>query len=68
MEQLFISNLHEYGLMALIVSFVIGILTALAPCNIVTLPLLVGSAVTLSSDMSKKEKKDLYIDTLYCLQ
>lgn len=57
MEQLFISYLQDYGLIALIASFAIGVLTALAPCSIVTLPLLVGSAVTLSSDMDEKKKK-----------
>ncbi len=57
MEQLSISYLQDYGIMALIASFAIGVLTALAPCSIVTLPLLVGSAVTLSSDMDQKDKK-----------
>lgn len=57
MEQLFIEYLQDYGVIAIIASFAIGVLTALAPCSIVTLPLLVGSAVTLSSDMDEKEKK-----------
>lgn len=57
MEQLFISYLQDYGLLALLASFAIGVLTAIAPCSIITLPLLVGSAVTLSSDMDEKEKK-----------
>jgi len=37
--------------------FGIGVLTALAPCSIITLPLLVGSAVTLSSDLDEKQRK-----------
>ena len=61
MEQLFIEYLQDYGVIAIIASFAIGVLTALAPCSIVTLPLLVGSAVTLSSDMDEKEKKTVYL-------
>lgn len=57
MENLLIEYVQNYGFYAILASFGIGVLTALAPCSIVTLPLLVGSAVTLSSDMSKKEKK-----------
>lgn len=57
MEEILINYLNDYGLFALFASFVIGVLTSLAPCSIVTLPLLVGSAVTLSSDMNSKQKK-----------
>ncbi|MBD3842635.1 MAG: sulfite exporter TauE/SafE family protein, partial [Campylobacterales bacterium] len=48
---------QNYGLFAILASFVIGVLTALAPCSLVTLPLLVGSAVTLSNDLDQKKKK-----------
>jgi len=57
LETLLIEYVQNYGLLAILASFGIGILTALAPCSIVTLPLLVGSAVTLSSDLDEKQKK-----------
>jgi len=57
MENLLIEYIQNYGLFAILASFGIGILTALAPCSLVTLPLLVGSAVTLSDDLDEKEKK-----------
>lgn len=57
MEELLINSVQNYGLYALMASFGIGVLTSLAPCSILTLPLLVGSAVTLSEDMNQKEKK-----------
>jgi len=48
---------QNYGLFAIVASFGIGVLTALAPCSLLTLPLLIGSAVTLSNDLNEKEKK-----------
>lgn len=57
MENILIEYIQNYGLLALLASFGIGILTALAPCSLVTLPLLVGSAVALSDDLNEKEKK-----------
>lgn len=57
MENLLIEYVQNYGLFAILASFGIGVLTALAPCSIVTLPLLVGSAVTLSSDLNEKQRK-----------
>ena len=57
MENFFIEQVQNYGLLAIMASFVIGVFTAFAPCSIVTLPLLVGSAVTLSSDLNKEQKK-----------
>lgn len=57
MEEILINSVQNYGIFALIASFGIGVLTSLAPCSILTLPLLVGSAVTLSEDMNQKEKK-----------
>lgn len=56
MEELLITYLNEYGLIALIGSFLIGVITSLAPCSIVTVPLLVGSAVSLSSDLENKRR------------
>ncbi len=57
MENLLIEYVQDYGLFAILASFGIGVLTALAPCSIITLPLLVGSAVTLSSDLDEKQRK-----------
>lgn len=57
MEEALIHAVENYGLLAIFASFLIGVLTSLAPCSIVTLPLLVGSAVTLSGDMDIKAKK-----------
>ena len=57
MESLLIEYVQNYGLFAIVASFGIGVLTALAPCSLVTLPLLIGSAVTLSNDLNEKEKK-----------
>ncbi|VAY86303.1 Cytochrome c-type biogenesis protein CcdA (DsbD analog) [hydrothermal vent metagenome] len=57
MEILLIEYVQNYGLLSILASFLIGVLTALAPCSLLTLPLLVGSAVTLSSDLDEKQKK-----------
>jgi cytochrome c biogenesis protein CcdA len=56
-QEILIVYLNEYGGMALLASFLIGVLTSLAPCSIITLPLLAGSTVTLSDDLDEKEKK-----------
>lgn len=57
MEDFLIQSVQNYGIYALFAAFGIGVLTSLAPCSIVTLPLLVGSAVSLSDKMEEKEKK-----------
>lgn len=56
-ENLLIDLINQYGFIAIIASFGIGVLTSLAPCSILTLPLLVGSALGLSKDLNQKEKK-----------
>ncbi|VAY86950.1 Cytochrome c-type biogenesis protein CcdA (DsbD analog) [hydrothermal vent metagenome] len=53
MEQILIEYVQNYGLLAIFSSFLIGVLTALSPCSLLTLPLLVGSAVTLSSNLDE---------------
>ena len=45
------------GAWAIVASFGIGLLTSLAPCSIITLPLLAGSALGLSKDLNAKQKK-----------
>jgi cytochrome c biogenesis protein CcdA len=57
LENILIDLINQYGLLALLASFGVGILTSLAPCSILTLPLLVGSALGLSGKMDPKEKK-----------
>ena len=57
MQDILISYVQHHGFFAILASFGIGILTALAPCSLLTLPLLVGSAATLSEDLQEKEKK-----------
>lgn len=56
-ENILIDLINQYGFIALLSSFGVGILTSLAPCSILTLPLLVGSALGLSKDLNQKEKK-----------
>lgn len=47
----------QFGAWAILASFGIGVLSSLAPCSIITLPLLAGSAFGLSGDMDEKEKQ-----------
>jgi cytochrome c biogenesis protein CcdA len=55
-EAFFISLLETHGLIVFAAAFVIGALTSLAPCSIVSIPLLVGSALGMSSHLSPKER------------
>lgn len=57
MEEFLSQAVQNYGFFALIASFFIGVLTSLAPCSIITLPLLVGSAITLSTELDHTSKK-----------
>lgn len=57
LEQWLIELTQHYGVLALLGSFGIGMLTSLAPCSILTLPLLAGSALGLSSQMDAKQKR-----------
>lgn len=56
-EQILIDLTAQYGTLSILSSFGIGLLTSLAPCSIITLPLLAGSALGLSSDLNPKQKK-----------
>ncbi len=56
-EQMLIEMTSQFGAWAIVASFGIGLLTSLAPCSIITLPLLAGSALGLSMDLSAKQKK-----------
>lgn len=57
METLLAEGVAQYGFAAFAAAFGIGLLTSLAPCSIITLPLLIGSAVGLSSGMSAAQKQ-----------
>lgn len=56
-EQILIEMTSQFGVWAIVASFGIGLLTSLAPCSIITLPLLAGSALGLSQDLNAKQKK-----------
>ncbi len=56
MEDTLISIINSHGILAILASFVVGAITSLAPCSILTLPLLVGSVIKLSDGMDKKER------------
>lgn len=66
-DSLLIEAMQHYGLIALLSAFGVGVLTSLAPCSIITLPLLVGSAVSLSSHLGAKQKQRfiLYFSFLF---
>ncbi len=57
MTNLLVEYIQAYGVIAILSSFVIGVVTSLAPCSIITLPLLTGSAVALSEDLDKRHRK-----------
>lgn len=56
MEETLINIINNYGVLAILASFAVGAITSLAPCSILTLPLLIGSVFKLSEGMEKKEK------------
>lgn len=56
-ENTLINLIEHYGVLAILASFGIGLLTSLAPCSIITLPLLAGSALGLSRDLNPRQKK-----------
>ncbi len=56
-EQMLIEMTSQFGVWPIVASFGIGLLTSLAPCSIITLPLLAGSALGLSGDLTPKQKK-----------
>ena len=56
MEAFFIELLQTHGIAVFFGAFSIGALTSLAPCSIITVPLLVGSALSLSGHLSPKER------------
>jgi len=69
MEAFLAELVGSYGVMALFASLAIGVLSSLAPCSIVTLPLLIGSVLALSGDMppSQKRRFTIYYSLLFVL-
>lgn len=56
MEHCFVSLLQAHGLIVFPAAFGIGALTSLAPCSIVSLPLIVGSALGMSAHLAPRER------------
>lgn len=56
MESYLLSLLESHSALAFLGAFGAGSITAVAPCSLVSVPLLVGSAVALNRDLSGKKK------------
>ncbi|MBD3799284.1 cytochrome c biogenesis protein CcdA [Sulfuricurvum sp.] len=56
MESFLLGLLESHGTLVFIGAFGVGALTSLAPCSIVSVPLLVGSALGMSSHLSPRER------------
>ncbi|MDD3592901.1 MAG: cytochrome c biogenesis protein CcdA [Sulfurovum sp.] len=56
METLLTGLLESHGALIFAGAFGIGALTSLAPCSIISVPLLVGSALGMSSDLTPRER------------
>lgn len=56
MEALLTGLLESHGVLVFAGAFGIGALTSLAPCSIISVPLLVGSALGMSSHLSARER------------
>lgn len=56
MESFFLGLLESHGILVFAGAFSIGALTSLAPCSIISVPLLVGSALGMSSHLSPRER------------
>ena len=55
-EQTVLQLLESHSLLAFVGAFGAGSITAVAPCSLITVPLLVGSAVALNKDLKGREK------------
>ena len=56
MEAYILSLLESHSALAFVGAFGAGSITAIAPCSLVSVPLLVGSAVALNKDLEGKKK------------
>lgn len=61
MEDFLIQAIETHTAFAIFASLMVGILTSIAPCSIVTLPLLVSSALALGSGIEPQNKKRFII-------
>lgn len=57
METILVEYLTEYGVVTILVSFLIGIISSLNPCSVLTLPFFIASSITLSKGLNSKAKK-----------
>ena len=55
-EQTVLQLLESHSLLAFIGAFGAGSITAIAPCSLITVPLLVGSAVAMNKDLQGRQK------------
>jgi len=55
-EQSVLQLLESHSLLAFIGAFGAGSITAIAPCSLITVPLLVGSAVAVNKDLQGRQK------------
>jgi len=56
MQETLLALLESHSLMAFLGAFFAGSITAMAPCSLVAVPLLVGSSLALNKDLSGKKK------------
>ena len=56
MEELLLSWLNEHSILAIVGALGAGALTATAPCSLVSVPLLVGSATAFNKDLQGRQK------------
>ncbi|MEF3191356.1 MAG: cytochrome C biogenesis protein [Campylobacterales bacterium] len=56
MESFLLELLQSHGILVFLGAFSVGALTSLAPCSIISVPLLVGSALGMSAHLSEKER------------
>ncbi|MCK4441170.1 MAG: cytochrome C biogenesis protein, partial [Sulfurovaceae bacterium] len=56
MEETILNLLNSHSILSFLGAFGAGSLTAVAPCSLIAVPLLVGSAVALNKDLEGKKK------------
>ena len=56
MQESILALLESHSLLAFLGAFGAGSLTAIAPCSLVSVPLLVGSSVALNKDLDGRKK------------
>ena len=56
MQETLLSLLESHSLLAFVGAFGAGSITAIAPCSLISVPLLVGSSVALNKDLEGKKK------------